>query len=63
MILFLSSRVKDVQYETPSFCTVPSLLSSLAWVELDDVRLVKQIPVDKWHNAKVDYTRVHEMLR
>jgi acyl-CoA synthetase (AMP-forming)/AMP-acid ligase II len=44
-----------------SFC-LSSLQNALAWVELDDVRLVKQIPVDKRHNAKVDYTRVHELL-
>ncbi|MEN8130084.1 MAG: AMP-binding protein [Pseudomonadota bacterium] len=44
-----------------SFCST-SLLTTLAWVELDEVRVVKQIPVDKRHNAKVDYTRVHELL-
>ena len=45
-----------------SFCSA-SLLKALAWVGLDEVRVVEQIPVDKRHNAKVDYTRVSELLR
>ncbi|MEP7346688.1 MAG: AMP-binding protein, partial [Gemmatimonadaceae bacterium] len=28
---------------------------ALAWAELDDVRLVARIPVDRRHNSKVDY--------
>ena len=39
-----------------------SVRNSLAWAALDEVRVVRQIPVDKRHNAKVDYTRVHELL-
>jgi olefin beta-lactone synthetase len=35
---------------------------SLAWAELDEVRMVKEIPVDKRHNAKVDYTELHKVL-
>jgi acyl-CoA synthetase (AMP-forming)/AMP-acid ligase II len=39
-----------------------SLSKALAWAALDEVRVVNQIPVDKRHNAKVDYTRVYELL-
>ena len=39
------------------------ILTSLAWAKLNEVRMVKQIPLDKRHNAKVDYTRVHTLLR
>ncbi len=39
-----------------------AVLTHLSWVDLDELRVVKRIPVDKRHNAKVDYTRVHELL-
>jgi len=37
--------------------------SILTWARLDEIRMVKEIPVDKRHNAKVDYTRVRELLQ
>ncbi|MEN8133824.1 MAG: AMP-binding protein, partial [Pseudomonadota bacterium] len=48
--------------ETDGLLDPASLSTGLAWAEHDEVRLVKRIPVDKRHNAKVDYTRVHELL-
>ena len=32
--------------------------ASLAWAQLDEVRELKEIPLDKRHNAKVDYNRL-----
>jgi acyl-CoA synthetase (AMP-forming)/AMP-acid ligase II len=60
MVGYDGKRILFVEADE-SFC-LSSLQNTLAWVELDDVRLVKQIPVDKRHNAKVDYTRVQELL-
>ncbi|MEW8106410.1 MAG: AMP-binding protein [Candidatus Thiodiazotropha endolucinida] len=37
-------------------------IKQLAWAQLDEVREVERIPVDKRHNAKVDYTRVYALL-
>jgi acyl-CoA synthetase (AMP-forming)/AMP-acid ligase II len=34
------------------------LRRSLHWAQLDEVRLLRKIPLDKRHNAKVDYTRL-----
>jgi acyl-CoA synthetase (AMP-forming)/AMP-acid ligase II len=40
-----------------------SLLSEpLGWVGLDEIRFVRRIPVDRRHNAKVDYVALARML-
>ncbi|MCU7843909.1 MAG: AMP-binding protein [Candidatus Thiodiazotropha sp. (ex Monitilora ramsayi)] len=39
-----------------------AIIKKLDWVQLDELREVKRIPVDKRHNAKVDYTRVYALL-
>lgn len=39
-----------------------SLRSSLAWTQLDEVRVCRRIPVDKRHNAKIDYPALYRML-
>lgn len=38
------------------------LAAELAWARLDELRIVRAIPVDARHNAKVDYPRLHELL-
>jgi hypothetical protein len=38
------------------------LKKKLAWAELDEMRRVKRIPVDKRHNAKVDYVELRKMM-
>lgn len=35
----------------------------LAWARLDDVVVVDALPLDKRHNAKIDYPALHKMLR
>jgi acyl-CoA synthetase (AMP-forming)/AMP-acid ligase II len=37
---------------------IAELQKSLAWTQLDAIRQLKRIPVDKRHNAKVDYTEL-----
>ncbi|MFN0086640.1 MAG: AMP-binding protein [Blastocatellia bacterium] len=39
------------------------LKGALAWAQLDDVRVVKAIPVDKRHNAKIDYPRLRKLVK
>jgi olefin beta-lactone synthetase len=39
-----------------------ALQASLIWAQLDEIRIVGQIPVDKRHNAKVDYVALKEVL-
>ena len=39
------------------------LKAALAWAALDEVRWVRRIPMDRRHNAKIDYTALSKMLR
>ncbi len=39
-----------------------ALLKSLAFASVDAVRIVKRLPVDDRHNAKVDYPALHAIL-
>ena len=39
------------------------LRTSLAWAQIDEVRSVRRIPVDRRHQAKVDYVRLTKLLR
>jgi acyl-CoA synthetase (AMP-forming)/AMP-acid ligase II len=41
---------------------LPLLHSRLAWAQLDEVREVAAIPVDRRHNAKVDYPALKQLL-
>ena len=38
------------------------LITQLAWAELQDVIVVERLPVDKRHNAKIDYPALEKML-
>ena len=40
-----------------------AILRSLSWVQLDQVVFLDRVPVDKRHNAKVDYVELDRMLR
>lgn len=42
--------------------TDQELLEELSWACIDEVRSLKRIPVDKRHNAKVDYTELLKLL-
>jgi hypothetical protein len=39
-----------------------ALMERLAWARLSDVRIVGRVPVDRRHNAKVDYPALARML-
>lgn len=41
---------------------VAALRNTLSWAQLDDIRLWEKIPVDKRHNAKVDYAALVKRL-
>jgi olefin beta-lactone synthetase len=46
----------------PAPAEVEELRGQLAWAAIDEVRLVRQIPTDRRHNAKVDYPRLYRLL-
>jgi acyl-coenzyme A synthetase/AMP-(fatty) acid ligase len=35
---------------------------ALAWAALDEIRILPRLPVDKRHNAKIDYPALHRLL-
>jgi hypothetical protein len=39
------------------------ILRSLSWAQLDDVVFLDRVPVDKRHNAKVDYIALFRELK
>ena len=39
-----------------------AMRNALAWARLDEIRVLKRIPTDKRHNAKVDYPALRAML-
>lgn len=41
----------------------PELDGRLGWARIDEVRVVRRIPVDRRHNAKVDYPALEKQLR
>ena len=40
----------------------PELREALAWAGLDEVRVCPRLPVDRRHNAKIDYPALHKLL-
>jgi olefin beta-lactone synthetase len=54
-------RVLAVEARGP--ISTDAILSSLSWAHLDEVVQVEYVPVDKRHNAKVDYVALAEKLR
>jgi acyl-CoA synthetase (AMP-forming)/AMP-acid ligase II len=49
-------------YQTSANCDLERLRRELAWTELDDIRVFRHIPVDKRHNAKIDYPALYRLL-
>jgi hypothetical protein len=39
------------------------LRESLRWATLDEIRVLKRLPVDKRHNAQIDYPALNRLLK
>ena len=57
------ARILAVEAEPGVTIDAEAVRESLSWAKLNRVATVKAIPVDKRHNAKVDYTALDGMLR
>ena len=55
-------RVLVVEVEPGAPDVREALMRRLAWARLDDVLIVGQLPVDRRHNAKIDYTALGRLL-
>jgi hypothetical protein len=49
--------------ETKERLTADAVLRSLPWAKLDQVVFLDRVPVDKRHNAKIDYPALHRKLK
>jgi len=56
-------RVLLVEWEPQSAAKdLASLKRSLHWANVDEFRSCRQIPLDRRHNAKVDYPALYRLL-
>lgn len=58
--LLLLERYDGLDHE-PAWLT--DVMQSLSWAGLDAIRLLSRIPVDRRHNAKIDYPALQRLLR
>jgi acyl-CoA synthetase (AMP-forming)/AMP-acid ligase II len=49
-------------YDNNSPYDIDTLRRQLAWAHISEVRVCAHIPVDKRHNAKIDYTAMHKLM-
>lgn len=56
-------RVLLVEFNQPTdTARLATLQKSVSWAGIDCIRVVKEIPVDKRHNAKIDYPALQRLL-
>ncbi|MBS1810585.1 MAG: AMP-binding protein [Acidobacteria bacterium] len=55
-------RILVLELESREQSVLTQIREVLTWAALDAVQVVKRIPVDKRHNAKVDYPALQKML-
>ncbi len=54
----LAVTLRDLNTQ-PDFA---SLLKSLSFANVDSIRIMKRLPVDRRHNSKIDYPMLHQLL-
>jgi acyl-CoA synthetase (AMP-forming)/AMP-acid ligase II len=63
MVAHQGRRVLAIEfYEGNTTADLAPIRSSLAWTHVADIRVCRRIPVDKRHNAKIDYPSLKQML-
>jgi hypothetical protein len=56
-------RILAVQLEDHKACTdLAFLRKELAWASIDEIQVHRYIPVDKRHNAKIDYPALYALV-
>ncbi|MCB0175357.1 MAG: AMP-binding protein, partial [Anaerolineae bacterium] len=57
-------RVLLIEVNCPVGVTrMVELKQSLEWASIDNIRIAKKLPVDKRHNAKIDYPALRQLIR
>jgi acyl-CoA synthetase (AMP-forming)/AMP-acid ligase II len=62
MVTHADRRILAVEFYDPTETDLTPIREALSGIHCDEVRLCKRIPVDKRHNAKVDYPSLYRML-
>jgi acyl-CoA synthetase (AMP-forming)/AMP-acid ligase II len=62
MVAHADRRILAVEFYDPAETDLTPIREALSWIHCDEVRVCKRIPVDKRHNAKVDYPSLYRML-
>jgi len=63
LVSFKGRRLLLLQMEESEHAEISALQSLFEWAELDEVQIIKHIPVDSRHNAKVNYPELLDLLR
>jgi len=61
-VLHRRRRVLVMEIDAEEANAAASLERHLAWARLDDIRVVDRVPVDRRHNAKIDYPALETLL-
>jgi len=63
LVAHRGKRVLAVEfYDGHAPSDLDAVRAAVGWTHLDEVRLCKHIPVDKRHNAKIDYPSLYRLL-
>lgn len=62
LIQYQDKRVLVIEWKKGKQANLNVLRKTLAWAGLDEIRFLDRLPVDKRHNAKVDYPALQKML-
>jgi acyl-CoA synthetase (AMP-forming)/AMP-acid ligase II len=63
MVAHAGRRILAVEFYDPhSEADLGAIRGDLAWTQIDEVRVCRRIPVDKRHNAKIDYPALYQLL-
>lgn len=62
MVSHQGKRVLAIEFFDGHAADVAALRQELAWTKVEEIRVCKRIPVDKRHNAKIDYPALAALL-
>ncbi|MBI1880253.1 MAG: AMP-binding protein [Chloroflexi bacterium] len=63
LVSHLGRRLMAVEFYHPAALSeLARLKDTLAWAYIDEIRVCRHIPVDKRHNAKIDYQALRQLL-
>jgi acyl-coenzyme A synthetase/AMP-(fatty) acid ligase len=63
LIAHAGQRILALELYTPQDAEwLATLRATLGWAEISDIRILRRMPVDKRHNAKINYPALYKLL-